>query len=148
MTHTQDLDAGETLIFDKTILNVGATLNNNNTLFTCTVPGLYAFHFYALTDVGDELWLSLYKNNNDLLSTAYSHSPSSTGYGDAGNSAIVDLNVGDTVSVRAHDAFHNAIYGASDEIYTTFSGVLIDSGMVGKTFFVNEHLISIQKINI
>ncbi|XP_033729112.1 uncharacterized protein LOC117318192 [Pecten maximus] len=117
---------GEILNYNKLITSVDSVVNNAG-VFQANKKGLYAFHFYSLTRQNTELWLELYKNT-DLICSAYAHNPSSSGYADAGNSALLFLNIGDTVYVKAHDAYDNTLYGASDEIYTTFTGVLLDGG--------------------
>ncbi|XP_060069407.1 uncharacterized protein LOC132549485 [Ylistrum balloti] len=122
---------GETLNYNKIITSVHTDVDNSG-VFHAAQTGLYAFHFYSLTRENSELWVELYKNTQ-LICSAYAHNPSSSGYADAGNSALLNLNSGDTVYVKAHDAYDNSLYGASDEIYTTFTGVLIDSG-----FFEHE----------
>ena len=124
------LNAGQHVAFNEHLLNIGANVDPNG-VFTCVQPGLYAFHFYSLAKLGQEMWLDIYKNNMSV-GTAYGYTTGS--YGDAGNSVILTLVAGDTVYIRVHDRYTNALYGADHEIYTTFTGVLLDSGMFGKTF--------------
>ena len=119
--------AGDNVPFDKVLANIGASLDSHG-VFTCVTPGLYAFHFYSLAKLNQEMWLDLYKNNMSI-GAAYGYTNGS--YGDAGNSAIVNLVAGDIVYVKAHDQFNNALYGAADQVYTTFTGVLLDSIAIG-----------------
>ena len=42
-----------------------------------------------------------------------------------GNSAILQLTKGDEVSVTCVDGYYSELYGASDEVYATFSGYLV-----------------------
>lgn len=46
-------------------------------------------------------------------------------YADAGNAAILHLNAGDRVYLKAHDDYDQTLYGADGEIYTTFTGELL-----------------------
>ncbi|XP_069108631.1 complement C1q tumor necrosis factor-related protein 4-like [Argopecten irradians] len=131
LTSHLHLVQGENLNFDKIITNVNAHIDANG-VFQATKQGMYAFHFYSLTRQNTELWIELYKNT-ELICSAYAHNPSQGGYADAGNSALLYLTPGDTVYVKAHDAYDNTFYGEEDQIYTTFTGVLLDSG-----FFEHE----------
>ncbi|XP_069108630.1 complement C1q tumor necrosis factor-related protein 4-like [Argopecten irradians] len=125
------LTQGEIINYNKLISKVDANIDDNG-VFHATQQGLYAFHFYSLTRLNTELWMELYKNT-ELICSAYAHTPSQAGYADAGNSALLYLNPGDTVYVKAHDAYDTTLYGVPDEIYSTFTGVLLDSG-----FFEHE----------
>ncbi|OWF47454.1 uncharacterized protein LOC110454364 [Mizuhopecten yessoensis] len=120
------LTQGEILSYNKLITKFNSVIDTNG-VFTADTAGLYAFHFYSLTKVNTRLWLEIMMNDN-LVASAYAHSSSSNGYADAGNSVILELTSGDTVYVKAHDQYENILYGKNDQIYTTFTGVLIDSG--------------------
>ncbi|KAJ8319976.1 hypothetical protein KUTeg_001563 [Tegillarca granosa] len=119
------LAQGETVPFNKEITNFGATFDSTNA-FVCSVAGLYAFHFHALTRSGSEIWLEIFKNGQ-YLASEYA---STTGdYAGAGQGILLHLVEGDRVYVKAHDNYDNAIYGAGDEDYSTFTGVLIRPGI-------------------
>jgi len=119
------LAQGETVPFNKEITNFGATFDSTNA-FVCNVAGLYAFHFHALTRSGSEIWLEIFKNGN-YIASEYA---STTGdYAGAGQGLLLHLTEGDRVYVKAHDNYDNAIYGAGDEDYSTFTGVLIRPGI-------------------
>ena len=122
-----DLAAGKHLQFNRKILDINAAIDADG-IFKCVTAGLYAFHFNALTDSNTTLWLDIYKNNNSV-GTAYAHANAS--YADAGNSVILYLNVNDQIMVRTHGNFANSLYGAPDQIYSTFTGILLDSGIHG-----------------
>nr|AGI44588.1 C1q domain containing protein [Azumapecten farreri] len=121
-----NIQQGEHLSYNKIITDFQANVGSDG-VFNASRDGLYAFHFYSLTRQNKELWLELYKNTQ-LICSAYAHTPSASGFADAGNSALLYLTRGDIVYVKAHDQYANSIYGAADEIYTTFTGVLIHSG--------------------
>jgi len=67
--------------------------------------------------------------NGKLVASSYGYSTGT--YADSGNSAMLHLTTGDRVYIKAHDDYDNALYGAPDQIYTTFTGVLLDSGSYG-----------------
>ena len=77
---------------------------------------------YALTKNDTNVWLELYKNN-EIVVSIYAHTLGD--YADTGNAAILELEIGDTVYVKARDQYNVILYGASDEIYTTFTGVFL-----------------------
>lgn len=53
-------------------------------------------------------------------------------YADAGNAAILHLNVGDKVYLKAHDDYDQTLFGQGDQVYTTFTGELLFADNVGK----------------
>uniref|UniRef100_K1PUS5 Complement C1q-like protein 2 n=1 Tax=Magallana gigas TaxID=29159 RepID=K1PUS5_MAGGI len=93
-------------IWDKTLTSVG---------------GIYAFHYHALTQQGQEAWVELY-HNYIYVNSLYGHTSGS--YGPGSNSAVLELVAGDTVylDIKHHDSF---LYGGGDEVYSTFSGYLL-----------------------
>ena len=46
-------------------------------------------------------------------------------WSNGGNTAILRLAAGDTLSVGAARGYDNNVYGGSDQVYTTFNGALI-----------------------
>jgi hypothetical protein len=55
------------------------------------------------------------------VDSLYSHTPGH--YATAGNAAVLDLDIGDVVFVKAHNDVD--LYGTSNEIYCTFTGYLL-----------------------
>ena len=70
------------------------------------------------------MFLDLYKNDQ-YINSAYGQAPHT--WADAGNSAILDLQAGDRVRVKSRQGETVVLYGLPDEIYCTFSGVLLTS---------------------
>ncbi|XP_061178742.1 uncharacterized protein LOC133187402 [Saccostrea echinata] len=64
----------------------------------------------------------MYKNDQ-LIASIYGYTYAD--YADAGNAAIVHLDAGDKVYLKAHDDYDQTLYGQGDEIYTTFTGELL-----------------------
>ena len=69
---------------------------------------------------GEKIYQELYHNNN-LVCSLYNYADNA--WSDAGNTAILHLQAGDKISVRA--AIDINIYGSADEVYSTFSGARI-----------------------
>ncbi|XP_061179366.1 uncharacterized protein LOC133187991 [Saccostrea echinata] len=61
--------------------------------------------------------------NDQLIASIFGHTIND--YADAGNAAIVHLNTGDKVYVKAHDNYNHALFGKIDQIYTTLTGELL-----------------------
>ncbi|BFZ06155.1 hypothetical protein BsWGS_09194 [Bradybaena similaris] len=109
--------ANDIVKFDNVVTNEGNAYNKDSGIFTATKPGLYVFHFNALSEYGTTFLFDLI-HNDEILASAYEKVPSSNGQG--GNSVIVRVKSGDHVYVRAKDAA--IIYNSSDRPYATFSG--------------------------
>jgi hypothetical protein len=114
------LTHGETVSFNRRFTNVGASVSNG--VFTCTVPGVYAFHVYFMSHDNTTTWLEIYQNDN-YMASLYAHI--NQDYADAGNSIILHLAEGDRVYVKAMDSFDVTLYGQPGDTYTTMTGVLI-----------------------
>ena len=70
------------------------------------------------------MFLDLYLNDR-YINSVYGQASS---YVDGGNSAILDLNTGDRLRVKSRPNEHNiGLFGRPDEIYSTFSGILLTS---------------------
>lgn len=121
------LTKGEIIDFNKVITNVNAVFTADHK-FQVQIPGLYVFHVHSLSSHDSEVWLDIYKNNDYILSI---YASTYRDWADAGNSVVLDLQTGDLVYVKAVDDYPNNVYGAVDEIYTTFSGALINSATAG-----------------
>ena len=78
----------------------------NLRIITVIISGVQIFKFYS-----------------SYVNSLYSHNP--THYASGGNAAVLQLDAGDTVYVRARVGNDNLLYGRGDEIYCTFSGYLI-----------------------
>lgn len=113
---------GDIMIYDTHINNINSKIDGFTGKFVCTTPGLYIFNFHSLTYKTFTLWFELYRNG-DYIVSLYGYTTAD--YADAGNSVILSLQAGDTVYVKAHDLYNNVLFGKPDEIYSTFTGVLL-----------------------
>jgi len=128
LSHNQLLQHAENVKFDKVFTNVGAGYDLSTGVFSCPQSGIYVFQFHMLAQQDAASWLELY-HNAYYIASAYGHTAND--YAAAGNTVILKLTKGDTVYIKAVDnsyGYDTELYGASDEIYGTFSGYLI-SGM-------------------
>ncbi|KAK3587439.1 hypothetical protein CHS0354_007930 [Potamilus streckersoni] len=119
MTHA------EVVVYDRIFANIGGGFDPHTGIFTCTQAGLYVFQFHSLADSDQASWLELYHNSYYVCST-YGHTTND--YASSGNSVVLRLSKGDQVYVKAVDQSFGSttvLFGASDEVYSTFSGYLI-----------------------
>ncbi|KAL3861121.1 hypothetical protein ACJMK2_007190 [Sinanodonta woodiana] len=111
---------GSTILYDTMLLNEGNGYNNDTGVFTAPAPGIYLFHFFSLAENNEKIWQELY-HNSDYVCSLYGLT--SSYWADAGNTAILHLKLGDTVQVKSRQT--SKLFGSADEIYSSFSGVLI-----------------------
>ena len=128
--HPFNLTAGqlEQLTFENTITNTG-DFNPSTGVFTCRIPGNYYFSV-SLTKLGDSKRMhkvdhvQCYLNKNNyirLLRIRVDPTDDDTDYGNAAvsNSAIVELNRGETVALQGcHDP------NTHMETWSSFTGFL------------------------
>uniref|UniRef100_A0AAY3ZWR6 C1q domain-containing protein n=1 Tax=Denticeps clupeoides TaxID=299321 RepID=A0AAY3ZWR6_9TELE len=109
-----------TLVYKRVFMNIGQGYDPATGIFKAPVSGVYSFNFhiygYSTTAAG----VSLFKND-ERIATAYDH-PSKDSTDTASNSALLQLGVGDTVSIRLW-ADH-VIYKSTNN-HNTFSGFLV-----------------------
>ena len=105
-------------MYDKIFSNFGDGYSVDTGEFTAPDSGVYAFHVHAYNSNQDKaMWVEVIKNFNVLVSISGYHSHST-----AGNSVIISMQKGDTVSVRARPGQEFTLFGRPDQVYTTFSG--------------------------
>lgn len=138
LASNKHLTKGEIIDFDKDITNINAVFTFDKK-FQVQIPGLYVFHVHSLSSENGEVWLDIYKNNDYVVSI---YASTYYDWADAGNSVVLDLSKGDLIFVKAVDNYVNDVYGAADEIYTTFSGALVNSASpAGMLLLWSNHLI-------
>ncbi|XP_071175624.1 complement C1q tumor necrosis factor-related protein 4-like [Mytilus edulis] len=117
---------GSIVTYPKHITNFNAKFTSDGK-FHVQVPGIYVFHFYALSYTSsDSNLMKLYRNGMYLVSIYDDEQKHNSDA--AGNTVILQLERGDTVYVQALDSFSFNVYGRVAEIYVTFTGGLIFSG--------------------
>ena len=129
-------------MYNKEITNINSQFTSDGK-FQAPVDGIYSFHFYALSRSDSEVWIEFYKNE-DYLASTYAYTASD--WADAGNTLILELQAGDTVYVKAVDDYDNSLYGAANEIYTTFTGELLFSEKSGNLiYFLRKNISFVNK---
>ncbi|XP_038588416.1 complement C1q-like protein 4 [Micropterus salmoides] len=108
----------KTLVFNKTVTNIGKAYNAPSGIFTAPVEGLYYFTFFYCAGE-HKSGLSLMKNDETVVAT-YNTTGSDRG-DNSGNAAFLKLEVGDQVYVSLPGGYR--VWGAGKT--TSFSGFLV-----------------------
>ncbi|KAH9492054.1 Complement C1q-like protein 3 [Bulinus truncatus] len=111
---------GETIVLDRVFTNIGDGYDLNTGIFTSPTAGIYVFYVNILTQQTKRVLLRLYQNNEYKLSL---YERDSTYFGSTAMSIVLELKQQDTVYLKSlKDSY---MYGAEDDIYTTFTGFLL-----------------------
>ncbi|XP_073714188.1 complement C1q-like protein 3 [Misgurnus anguillicaudatus] len=108
-----------TLVYKKVYSNIGNAYDSNTGIFTAPVKGVYFFRFYAHSQGGMKMAVSLYKNDVFQCSV-FTGKP--VAHSNASNGVVLTLKPGDQVYTKLWDR----AWVFDDEMsYTSFSGFLI-----------------------
>ncbi|KAL4221158.1 hypothetical protein ACF0H5_019417 [Mactra antiquata] len=102
---------------------------------------------------GQEEWQELFRNDQYVCSI---YGKDSQEWADAGNSVLLHLNAGDQISIKSHNGRTSTLFGSTDEIYSTFSGVQIatdydlatDVGSFGFSAGLTQHQLVHMDTNV
>lgn len=125
LSRNLQLSHTEIVVYDRIYTNVGSGYDSNTGKFRCPTSGVYVFQFHSVANQGKTIWTELWHNGYYICSM-YGHTTGD--YATGGNSVVLRLTKGDEVYVKAVDPTNGAItnmYGASDEVYSTFSGYMV-----------------------
>lgn len=112
------LNSGDIIPFKDVQVNLGNGYSTSG-VFTAPVSGTYYFQTSFLTSPSDELWVTIDLNGGTVgRANGKGHN---TRHGTGTQTVIMDLAVGDKVSVKCAGG-HN-IYGS---LYSSFSGFMIN----------------------
>ncbi|KAA0719520.1 Collagen alpha-1(VIII) chain [Triplophysa tibetana] len=117
--HTGPADSDKTLVYKKVFTNIGNAYDPDTGIFTASVHGVYYFRFYAHSQAGIKMAVSLYKNGL-LQCSVFSVNPSFNG--NASNDVVLTLEPGDVVYTKL---WKNSRVFDDEASYTSFSGFLI-----------------------
>uniref|UniRef100_A0A8C5LEH4 Complement C1q tumor necrosis factor-related protein 4 n=1 Tax=Jaculus jaculus TaxID=51337 RepID=A0A8C5LEH4_JACJA len=107
--------------FDKVYVNIGGDFDAATGQFRCRVPGAYFFSFTAGKAPHKSLSVMLVRNRDDVQALAFDEQRRPGARRAASQSAMLQLDYGDTVWLRLHGAPQYAL-GAPG---ATFSGYLV-----------------------
>ena len=112
----------QNIVFDHVETNLGNGYNPHHGVFTAPVSGLYFFYSSILTGNNEEVWCQIAVNGVQKGSI---YGRGTDGRHDQGSQAlVVSLQQGDDVAVQNIYNDHS-IFGSTAEIYSTFSGFLL-----------------------
>jgi len=129
----QHVGANQTIAFDRVITNAGDSYNPHFGAFIAPVSGIYVFSVSLLSCPGHTTAYMIYKNDV-LISYIYLMTePGTSQYESTSQTAVLQLQKGDDVTLRNHDG-DECLYGGH---YSTFTGFLLwedlnEPGIVGK----------------
>ncbi|XP_051821132.1 complement C1q tumor necrosis factor-related protein 4 [Antechinus flavipes] len=110
--------------FDKVYVNIGGDFDPATGTFRCRVPGAYYFSFTVGKYPQKSLSVMLVRNRNEVQALAFDEQQRPERKA-ASQSAMLQLDYGDTVWLRLHGDPQYALYGSAAGPCTTFSGYLI-----------------------
>ncbi|RXM96941.1 Complement C1q-like protein 4 [Acipenser ruthenus] len=113
-------NAATTLVFAKVLTNIGSAYNSNTGIFTALVPGTYYFSFTVFFHLKANLYVTLMKNADRIVSV-WDNQGGDTN--DSGTHTVtLQLAVGDHVYVRLNE--NKQLYDDANH-YNSFSGFLL-----------------------
>ncbi|XP_012940093.1 complement C1q-like protein 3 [Aplysia californica] len=108
------------IVYDTVFTNVGGDYNPSTGSFICRTPGLYLFSVSGLSQEDKNIYLSLHVNNRATITVYSSAKYKFTG---SSNNVVLKVNKNDEVNVVAQGS--TALYGKIDQVYATFTGILM-----------------------
>ncbi|KAK1884744.1 Complement C1q-like protein 2 [Dissostichus eleginoides] len=110
-----------TLVYRRSITDLGGDYSSNTGVFTAPVRGAYYFRFTAMNNKqGENMAVNLYHDNQRIIH----NSKQTDGNTFISNAAVLHLNQGDEVYMRLHE---NCGLFENNDTYNTFSGFLLYS---------------------
>ena len=117
-----NLGAGQTIVFDKVITNVGNAYDNVTGVFTAPVKAVYVFEMTLMTDPGKYQYLELVQNGKHIL---FNYGQAAAGQLDSTSRTVtVELAKGVKVWIRTRKTASHGSGIVHGHTFSTFSGWL------------------------
>ena len=117
-----NLGAGQTILFDKVITNVGNAYDNMTGIFTAPVRAVYVFEMTLMTDPGKYQYLELVQNGQHIL---FNYGQGAAGQLDSTSRTVtVELAKGAKVWIRTRNTASHGSGVVHGNTFSTFSGWL------------------------
>jgi hypothetical protein len=117
-----DISAGSNLPFNTVIIDRDGNYNTSSYYFSAPVHGMYYFFFNAYRNSSTGNFVSIYKNNTEMIKCRPVPNGGDFVFHGAG---MIYLDKGDNVSCVAGDFIDN-FYGNNEQKYSSFGGYLVD----------------------
>ncbi|VDI70169.1 Hypothetical predicted protein [Mytilus galloprovincialis] len=123
-SHKENLGAGQTVLFERVITNVGGGLDPNTSIFKAPITGFYHFDAIVMSHHGEDMETEIVKNGNGLV-RLYSGNGDTWGVGM--QAIVVQMNAGDDVWVRVYNnpGINNGNVRVYGFLWSSFSGFLL-----------------------
>ena len=117
-------ETGSTLTFDKTEVNIGASMSIKSGEFKAPFSGTYSFDFSALSQDRQKVVRVQIKKNNIVINNIYNHSneESKVRYDNINYHWMLTLSTGDIITLHLNDG---KLYTSSTYYPVIFSGHLL-----------------------
>ena len=119
-TVTQPLVAGQTVMFDTLLSNLGSSFDIHLSTFRAKANGWYIFSLTVLSKPSETLRLDVVRNGAEVFHVYATGNE----YNAASKTMVVNLRAGDELWVRSSPDFSNNVHGYG---HTSFTGFLLYS---------------------
>ena len=116
-----NLGAGQPIVFDRVITNIGNCYDKITGIFTAPVKGVYVFEMTLMTDPGWYQYLELVQNDNHVI---WNYGQASGQHDSSSRTVTIELAKGTRVWIRTQKAATHGSGKVHGNRFSTFSGWL------------------------
>ena len=126
-TNARDYTAGNVVIFDKSITNIGNHYNSDTSNFICPFDGIYSFSVSIYAGNGrDDMNIHLMRNDELIIGGyAYDNGYDNEVISNSMISVVFECNITQVVWVRCGDYSNHMISYQSHDMASHFTGFLL-----------------------